>query len=82
LNSDGQLTPVPVRFLPGTNSGVRTSTGVELQILLPVIRAPFRIIYAQNPNRLNGTFYGQLTGAPFTISEKANNFKFTIGRTF
>ena len=82
LNSDGQLIPVPVRFLPGTNSGVRTSTGVELQILLPVIRVPFRIIYAQNPNRINGTFYGQLTGAPFTISEKANNFKFTIGRTF
>jgi outer membrane protein insertion porin family len=82
LNSDGQLVSVPVKFLPGTNSGVRTSTGLELQILLPVIRVPFRIIYAQNPNRINGTFYGQLTGAPFTISEKANNFKFTIGRTF
>lgn len=82
FNSDGTFTAVPVKFLPGTNSGIRTSTGIELQILLPVIRAPFRIIYAENPNRINGTFYGQLTGAPFTISEKANNFKFTIGRTF
>ncbi|HEY2384715.1 MAG TPA: outer membrane protein assembly factor BamA [Terriglobia bacterium] len=82
LNSDGTFTALPVKFLPGTNSGIRTSTGIELQILLPVIRAPFRIIYAENPNRINGTFSGQLTGAPFTISEKANNFKFTIGRTF
>ena len=82
LNSDGTFTAVPVKFLPGTNSGIRTSTGIELQILLPVIRAPFRIIYAENPNRINGTFHGLLTGAPFTISEKANNFKFTIGRTF
>lgn len=82
VDSSGRLQAVPVQFLPGTNSGVRTSTGLELQILLPVIRAPFRIIYAQNPNRINNTYHGLLTGNPFTISEKANNFKFTIGRTF
>jgi outer membrane protein insertion porin family len=82
LNSDGTFTSVPVQFLPGTNSGIRSSTGVELQILLPVIRAPFRIIYAQNPNRIHNTFFGPLTGAPFTITEPAHQFKFTIGRTF
>ncbi len=82
VNSDGTFTAVPVQFLPGTNAGIRSSTGVELQILLPVIRAPFRIIYAQNPNRIHNTFFGPLTGAPFTISEPAHQFKFTIGRTF
>jgi len=81
-NSDGTFTAVPVQFLPGTNAGIRSSTGVELQILLPVIRAPFRIIYAQNPNRIHNTFFGPLTGAPFTINEPAHQFKFTIGRTF
>ncbi len=82
LNSNGQFQTVPVTFLPGTNSGIRTSTGVELQIMLPVIRAPFRIIFAENPNRINNTFFGPTTGAPFSIQEKAHDFKFTIGRTF
>jgi outer membrane protein insertion porin family len=78
----GQLDTVPVQFLPGTNSGIRTSTGLELQIMLPVIRAPFRIIYAQNPNRINNTFVGPTFGTPFSINQKAHDFKFTIGRTF
>lgn len=82
LNSSGQFNTVPVQFLPGTNSGIRTSTGLELQIMLPVIRAPFRIIFAENPNRIHGTFLGPATGTPFSIIEKAHDFKFTIGRTF
>jgi outer membrane protein insertion porin family len=82
VDSNGQLVSVPVTFLPGTNSSIRTSTGLELQIMLPVIRAPFRILYAYNPNRINNTFIGQATGAPFTINEPAHQFKFTIGRTF
>src|SRR6185436_14914955 len=32
FNSEGVLTTEQVRFLPGTNSGVRTSTGIELQV--------------------------------------------------
>jgi outer membrane protein insertion porin family len=82
VDSNGQIASVPVKFLPGTNSGVRTSTGLELQIMLPVIRAPFRIIYAENPNRIHNTFIGPTTGSPFSITEKAHEFKFTIGRTF
>jgi outer membrane protein insertion porin family len=78
----GQFDTVPVQLLPGTNSGIRTSTGLELQIMLPVIRAPFRIIYAENPNRINGTFVGPTFGLPFSINQKAHDFKFTIGRTF
>ena len=81
-NSEGQLTTEQVKFLPGTNSGFRTSAGLELQVMMPVIRAPFRLIFAVNPNRVHSTFYGQATGIPFTINEKAHDFKFTVGRTF
>jgi outer membrane protein insertion porin family len=29
------------------------STGIELQVFLPVVKAPFRIYYAYNPLRLD-----------------------------
>jgi outer membrane protein insertion porin family len=35
--------------IPGTNYVPRMSTGIELQVLLPVINAPFRVYYAYNP---------------------------------
>jgi outer membrane protein insertion porin family len=82
LNSEGVLTTEQVRFLPGTNSGFRSSTGVELQVMMPVINAPFRLIFAVNPNRINSVFYGAATGIPFRINEKGHDFKFTVGRTF
>jgi outer membrane protein insertion porin family len=31
------------------------STGLELQTMLPVVNAPFRIYYAYNPLRLDGS---------------------------
>jgi outer membrane protein insertion porin family len=40
---------------PGTNWVPRMSTGLELQMFLPVINAPFRIYWAYNPLRLNTT---------------------------
>jgi len=81
-NSEGALVTEQVRFLPGTNSGFRSSTGVELQVMMPVINAPFRLIFAFNPNRIHSLFYGHATGIPFRIDEKARDFKFTVGRTF
>jgi outer membrane protein insertion porin family len=39
----------------GTNWTVRMSTGLELQVMLPVINAPFRIYWAYNPLRLDTT---------------------------
>ncbi|HZE27747.1 MAG TPA: outer membrane protein assembly factor BamA [Terriglobales bacterium] len=38
---------------PGTNWTPRMSTGLELQVMLPVINAPFRIYWAYNPWRLD-----------------------------
>jgi outer membrane protein insertion porin family len=38
-----------------TNYAVRMSTGAELQVILPVVNAPFRIYYAYNPLRVDTT---------------------------
>jgi outer membrane protein insertion porin family len=50
LTFSGYLKPAP-----GTNWAPRMSTGLELQVMLPVINAPFRIYWAYNPLRLDGT---------------------------
>jgi len=50
------LTPRPSNFLQilsSTNWKPRISTGLELQMFLPVVNAPFRIYWAYNPLRLN-----------------------------
>jgi len=50
------LNPKPSQFLSvlnATNWKPRMSTGLELQMFLPVINAPFRIYWAYNPLRLD-----------------------------
>jgi len=50
---------IPLNFganllaVSNTNFVPRMSTGLELQILMPVVNAPFRIYYAFNPLRMN-----------------------------
>ena len=44
-----------LRPVPGTNWVPRMSTGIELQTMLPVVNAPFRIYYAYNALRLDGS---------------------------
>jgi outer membrane protein insertion porin family len=82
IDSEGNVRTEGVQFLPGTNSGFRTSTGLEFQVMMPVINAPFRLIFAFNPSRIDRTYTGAATGLPFTIKEKGRDFKFTVGRTF
>jgi outer membrane protein insertion porin family len=51
------LTPRPsqdLQVLGSTNWRPRVSTGLELQMFLPVVNAPFRIYWAYNPFRLDG----------------------------
>lgn len=50
-----ELTP-----LDNTNWVPRMSTGIELQVMLPVINAPFRIYWAYNPMRLDTTGAGSV----------------------
>jgi outer membrane protein insertion porin family len=40
-----------VKIAPGTQA-VRTSTGLEIQVLLPVVQAPFRVYFAYNPTNV------------------------------
>jgi outer membrane protein insertion porin family len=47
--------PRNLRPVPGTNWVARMSTGIELQTMLPVVNAPFRIYYAYNALRLDGS---------------------------
>lgn len=50
------LNPRPSKYLQvlnSTNWTPRVSTGLELQMFLPVINAPFRIYWAYNPFRLD-----------------------------
>ena len=44
--------PVNLKTVPGTNFVPRMSNGIELQVILPIVNAPFRIYYAYNPLRL------------------------------
>ena len=48
-----------------TNFQTRMSTGLELQVIMPIVNAPFRIYYAYNPFRLDTT---AVTPTPITRS--------------
>jgi outer membrane protein insertion porin family len=52
-----QITGIPkyLKPVPGTNWVPRMSTGLELQTMLPIVNAPFRIYFAYNALRLDGT---------------------------
>jgi outer membrane protein insertion porin family len=42
-----------VRIVPGTQK-MRASTGVEFQVMLPIVQAPFRLYFAYNPSTFRG----------------------------
>jgi outer membrane protein insertion porin family len=48
-----------IRPLPGTNLVPRMSAGAELQVIMPIINAPFRLYYAVNPLRLTEQATGE-----------------------
>ena len=52
-----------LKVLGGTNFIPRLSTGLELQVMMPIINAPFRIYWAYNALRLD-----QFSGTPNPIS--------------
>jgi hypothetical protein len=58
------------------------STGVELQVIVPILNAPVRFIWAVNPMRLDNIYLGPVTGTPFQIYQPKRDFKFSMGRTF
>jgi outer membrane protein insertion porin family len=44
--------PSRIMLVPGTNRQVRSSAWLELQVVLPIVQAPFRLYWAYNPTRL------------------------------
>jgi len=46
----------------------RTSTGIEMRFIMPVLNVPFRLIWAWNPNR--------------DAFQPKTTFKFAVGTTF
>ncbi len=57
-------------ILGGTNYRPRTSAGVELDVILPIVNAPFRVYYAYNYLRLNSTITGAAGGYDLTDTVK------------
>jgi outer membrane protein insertion porin family len=67
-------------LINSTNSVVRGSTGLEISFMLPMVNAPFRLIFAYNPQTFNGQV--MVGTIPFNIQEPRHDIKFTIGRSF
>jgi len=57
LSSEFPHFPLPSELKPiaSTNYRPRVSTGIEIQVVLPVVNAPFRVFYGYNLIRLNET---------------------------
>ena len=77
--------PPDLRAVPGTNWVPRMSTGLELQTMLPVVNAPFRIYYAYNALRLDGNAYPpiQITPSmfPFAVNPGAATYTYNYTRS-
>ncbi len=46
------FSPAQLKTIPGTNFVPRMSNGAELDVILPIVNAPFRLYYAYNSLRL------------------------------
>ena len=57
----------------------RSSLGVEFRIQIPIVNAPFRLIYAYNPNARSSVNVG---GQEVFLREEKSVFRFSVGRTF
>jgi outer membrane protein insertion porin family len=69
-----------VQVVDSTNNAVRGSTGLEIQFILPVVSAPFRLIFAYNPQILDTSV---MVGSNLLhIREPRHDIKFTVGRSF
>jgi outer membrane protein insertion porin family len=66
--------PLILPIVPGTNFVPRMSNGVELQVILPIVNAPFRIFYAYNPLRLYEDIPQKLA-VPNSGPDNVNTFK-------
>lgn len=57
----------------------RSSLGLELRVQIPIVNAPFRLIYAFNPNARQSV---DINGLTVPLREQRSVFRFSVGRTF
>jgi outer membrane protein insertion porin family len=81
------LNPLPSQYLGvlgTTNWRPRMSTGLELQMFLPVINAPFRIYWAYNPLRLDNAANPPIpitrSMFPSGDAEAAGNYTYNLAK--
>jgi outer membrane protein insertion porin family len=67
-------------LIDASNRVIRSSVGLEMSFMLPMVNAPFRLIFAYNPQVFQGTV--MIGTIPFYIKEPSHDIKFTIGRSF
>ncbi len=82
------LNPRPsqdLQVLGSTNWRPRMSTGLELQMFLPVVNAPFRIYWAYNPLRLDNPANPPIPITrgmfPSGRAEGAGNYTYNLAKT-
>ncbi len=61
--------PLNLQVLPGTNFVPRMSNGAEIQVILPIVNAPFRVFYAYNPLRLYENLPQQLSTDTYSFND-------------
>ncbi|HEV8491283.1 MAG TPA: BamA/TamA family outer membrane protein, partial [Candidatus Angelobacter sp.] len=68
---------------PGTQK-IRASTGLELQVLMPVVNAPFRVYFAYNPWTVRENVQGPILAPRSDFPNEASfvNALFTVGQAF
>ena len=59
-----------VLIAPGTQA-IRSSTGLELSVVLPIVQAPFRIYWAYNPTTVEQTLRSPIVFDPATMPNGA-----------
>jgi outer membrane protein insertion porin family len=69
-----------VDIVGSTNNAVRGSAGLEMQFILPVVSAPFRLIFAFNPQILDTSV--MVGNNLLRLKEPRRDIKFTVGRSF
>ncbi len=69
-----------IELIKSTNDVARGSVGAEVQFLLPMIGAPFRLIFAYNPLIYDGVI--QIGPSRIAAREPRTDVRFTIGRSF
>jgi outer membrane protein insertion porin family len=73
-------TSITNSLVESSNRVVRGSTGLEISFMVPMVNAPFRLIFAYNPQVYRESVKVGLV--PINIAEPRHDIKFTIGRSF